>query len=623
MKYDVIVVGGGHAGLEAALAAARLGARALLITQKAAAVGTLSCNPAFGGPAKGGLVREVDALGGFCGLAADRAAIQCRLLGESKGPAARSTRMLVDREAYRANAAAELAGRTNPALAEGEAADLTTAAGRVTGVVLADGRVFSAGAVVLTGGTFWRGRIHRGRWSAPAGRLGEAPAVGLSQALARLGHGLGRLSTCTAPRIKAETVNLAGLPEQPGQPEVRPFSSLSSGPRNLVSCRLTWTTPETHRLVAEGLPDSIFYSGAELGSAPRYCPSIEDKVVHYPDRARHQVFLEPDGEGVVFPSGLPTGLSAEIQGALIRTMPGLENAELAWPGYAVEYDYADPRGLAPTFESLSVKNLFLAGQVNGTSGYEEAAAQGLLAGLNAARAASGADGVALPRSLALTGVLADDLTVRGVTEPYRLFTSRAEWRLLLREDNADLRLSPLAESLGLLDAERSARLRQKTADMETGRRLLEERRLTPAQSRDLGRPELEIAETLSLAALLKRPAARLEMFFPIIPRLADLGRPALESLETEIKFAGYLRRQEEEVARLRREEERPIPRDLDFQALSGLTAEVREVLARHRPATLGQAGRLPGLTPAALTVLAIHLQALERREGKAAGPEKK
>jgi len=613
MAYDVLVVGGGHAGLEAALAAARMGAATLLITQRLETIGVLACNPAFGGPAKGGLVREVDALGGFCGRGADLAARQCRILGESKGPAARSTRVLVDRAHYSRLAWEMLTDQERLTILAGEAAEILTRAGRTVGLRLADGREFNGGALVLAGGTFWRARIHRGRETTPAGRVGEEPANHLSQSLADLGHRLDRLSTCTAPRLKAETIDLAGLDEQPGQPETIPFSTLHDEPRNSVSCWLTWTNPETHRLVAEGSKDSIFYSGSvdATGMPPRYCPSIEDKVALYPDRERHLVFLEPDGEGLVFPSGLPTGLDPNVQAALLRTIPGLSRVEVAWPGYAIEYDFADPRDLAPTFESQVVKNLFLAGQINGTSGYEEAAAQGLWAGVNAARAAGGEAGLILPRSQALLGVMADDLTGRGVTEPYRMFTSRAEWRLLIREDNADLRLSPLGEQLGLLDRERLERFRRKVRELELGRRLLAETRLNPDDSRRLGPPELAVRESVPAAELLKRPAASLGHFFPFCPRLAELSPRARLSLEIEIKFAGYFRRQEEEVARLKKEEERPIPPGMDFQTLSGLSGEVREILARHRPATLGQAGRLSGITPAALTVLAIHLKAKE------------
>ncbi|MDL2259663.1 tRNA uridine-5-carboxymethylaminomethyl(34) synthesis enzyme MnmG [Deltaproteobacteria bacterium OttesenSCG-928-K17] len=607
MKCDVVVVGGGHAGLEAALASARLGAATILVTQKVETIGVLSCNPAFGGPAKGNVVREVDAMGGFCGRMADLAARQCRTLGESKGPAARSTRILVDRAEYAAGARAKALEQNNLSVIEGEAVEIIIDGRRVAGVKLADGRAVSAGAVVLSGGTFWRASIHRGRVSTPAGRVGETAANQISLSLEALGHKLGRLSTCTAPRLKAETIDAASLEIQPGQ-DVQPFSSLSGEINNTEVCRLTWTTPETHRIVREGLKDSIFYSGFDPGAPPRYCPSIEDKIFHYPQRERHNIFLEPDGPGIIFPSGIPTGLAPEVQLAMMRSLPGLEKVELAWPGYAIEYDFADPRDLAPTFESLKIKGLFLAGQINGTSGYEEAAGQGLMAGVNAAGRAFGGELLALGRAEAMTGVLADDLTTRGITEPYRLFPSRAEWRLMLREDNADLRLSPKAEKLGLLDAERAALFHQKLKDMATGRELLESTRVSPDQSRGLGPEALEVKEAISAAELLKRPAARLSHFLPLIPALADLSSRAVESLEIEIKFAGYIRRQEEEVARLAKEENLPIPPGLDFMAMTGLSAEVKETLTKHRPATLGQAGRLAGMTPAALTVLAVQLK---------------
>ncbi len=611
MDWDVIVVGGGHAGLEALWAATRVGARACLVTQKIETIAALSCNPAFGGPAKGGLVREVDALGGLCGKMADLAAIQCRVLGERKGPAARSTRVLVDRETYRRQTQDFILCEQNLPIIEGEGAEILTEHGRVSGLRLVDGRELKAGSLVLAGGTFGNGRIYRGRWSTPAGRRGEAPAASLTNSLKSLGHEVNRFATCTAPRLRAETVRLDDLEEQPGQSSVRPFSTLNDAPRNSQSCFLTWTNPRAHQVVVESLKDSIFYQGpGSVGAPPRYCPSIEDKISHYPDRSRHQIFLEPDGEGVIFPSGIPTGLAEDAQLAFLREVAGLEKVELAWPGYAIEYDYADPCQLAPTFESLLVPGLFLAGQMNGTSGYEEAAAQGLLAGLNAALKASGKDGVVLARSQALSGVLADDLTGKGVSEPYRLFTSRAEWRLLLREDNADLRLGKLAESLGLLSSEQLKRLRRKRDDMARGHEILSETRLTPAQSRDLGLEALILTEAVSLATLLKRPAASLALFYPFAPGLAELDPLALDSLEIEVKFEGYLRRQEEEVARLARSEGRRFPADFDFLSLSGLSTEVREVLARHRPATLGQAGRLSGVTPAALTVLAIHLKSL-------------
>ncbi len=609
MKFDVVVVGGGHAGVEAALAAVRLGASTALISQRLDRLGALSCNPAFGGPAKGGLVREVDALGGFCGLAADQCGGHWRILGESRGPAARSTRALVERDKYSDLVSAHLRESRGLTLVAGEGTQILTQAGRAAGLELADGRRFSCGALVLAGGTFWRAQTYEGLKAEPAGRRGEAPANFISLSLKALGHSLGRLSTCTPPRLRAETVDLARLAEQPGLAETRPFSVLSGPVRNFLSCHLTWTNPETHRLVAASLRDSIFYSGgSEAGSPPRYCPSLEDKVSHYPDRQRHQIFLEPDGEGIIFPSGIPTGLPAAVQLALLRSIEGLEKVELAWPGYAISYDYVDPRQLSLSLESLLLKGLFLAGQVNGTSGYEEAAAQGLWAGANAALAAAGSAPFILGRHQALTAVMVDDLTGRGVTEPYRIFGSRAEYRLLLREDNSDLRLSPLADKLGLLDSARRQRLSHKIKDMERGRELLSLCRLSPAQSRALEPPQLHSSETVSAAELLKRPAARLEHFFACIPALASLEPAARESLSVEIKLEGYLSRQMRQIESLKKDEAVRVPPDMDFLALEGLSLECRQALAAHRPSSLGQAGRLPGMTPAALSVLAVHLK---------------
>jgi tRNA uridine 5-carboxymethylaminomethyl modification enzyme len=533
-------VGGGHAGLEAAFAAARLGAKTILVTMDLGTVGVLSCNPAFGGPAKGGLLCEIDALGGYAGAGADNAAIQCRILGESKGPAARATRNLVDRADYSRLAKEFASSHENLSLVEGEASEVLASSGRVQGLGLTDGRGFRCGALVLTGGTFWNGRIYHGLKSQPGGRVGEPPAGPIKGSLASLGHRLGRLSTSTAPRLERGAIETGELLEQPGDPQARPFSVLTRGPRNLVSCWLTWTNPETHRLVKDNIRSSIIFAEKDPVSAgPRYCPSLEDKIAAFPHRERHQVFLELDGPGLVYPSGLPTGLGPEVQQRVINTIKGLERAVIARPGYAIEYDMSDPRDLSPSLESRIVKGLFLAGQVNGTSGYEEAAAQGIWAGISAALRASGREPFFLRRDQALTGVMLDDLTVFGVSEPYRMFSSRAEWRLSLREDNADLRLSPMAERLGLLDRERALCLRRKQADMERGRGILSKARISPAQAEGIGREfdvpkDSALHEATTALDFLRRPRIRMGFLMKAAPELQELGRDALRTLETEV-----------------------------------------------------------------------------------------
>ncbi|MDR1312365.1 MAG: tRNA uridine-5-carboxymethylaminomethyl(34) synthesis enzyme MnmG [Deltaproteobacteria bacterium] len=617
MLFDVVVVGGGHAGIEASLAAARMGAKTLLVSLKQETVGVLSCNPAFGGPAKGGLLREVDALGGWASRGADLAAVQCRILGESKGPAARATRNLVDRALYARLSREFVLDAAGLTFMAGECSGVSAPGGRAGAVTLSSGREIRCGALVFTGGTFWNGRIYHGLSSAPGGRVGEAPADGLKGPLADLGHSLGRLSTSTAPRILASTVDYNGLDEQPGDPTARPFSVLSGPARNALSCHLTWTGPETHRIVRDNLASSIIYAESPVSSGPRYCPSLEDKIARYPERPRHQVFLEPDGPDLVYPGGLPTGLPPDVQLRALRTIKGLENSEIARPGYAIEYDFSDPRGLAPSLESLSVKGMFMAGQINGTSGYEEAGAQGLWAGAMAAWRAGGSEPFYLGRGEALMGVMFDDLTVLGVSEPYRMFSSRAEWRLSLREDNADVRMHGAAVKLGLLDSERERLLESKLADMAKGRGLLDSSRVTLEMARrvegEFGVPERDAAlgEPVRAADYLKRPKVKLSHLAALFPDLGELGAGARLTLETEVKFEGYLARQQDEIDRLRRQEGAALPPKLDFSSIPGLTREAAEALADRRPSTLGQAGRLRGVTPAALSALAVYLKKLQ------------